>query len=331
MNKLLKGLAAAAFVIAPAAVQAQETIKLISQPPGGSWYSYGSTFGEIISRSEGDHKINVEVMPRGGGMANPVAVNQGVADLGLVTSNAAVWAREGLGEEFKGRDSKDILTVLGGLQTANTTVIARKAYVDQTGNDSLDKILAADKLPRIAMKPTGSQVPIVANYMFEALGTSLEELRGKGAIIQVETAQIAQMLRDGTADVYIENSPVGQATMTETTLTSEMVFLTIPETVLAHMEGLGMPRGTMPAGSYRGQDADYVNPTSPTLLIANRNLDEGIVYQVTKALVEARDEIAEAYAPLSGWSPEAGAQPNQAVLELHPGAQRYYREQGWIQ
>ncbi|SFC25904.1 TAXI family TRAP transporter solute-binding subunit [Tropicimonas isoalkanivorans] len=330
MNKLLKGLAAAAIAAMPVAVQAQETVKLISMPPGGSWYSYGSTFGEIISRSAGELDLNVEVMPRGGGMANPVAVNQGVADLGFVTSNAAVWARDGIGEEFKGRESKDITTVVGGLQTSYTTVVARKAYVDETGNDTLEKVLSAEELPRIAMKPTGSQVPIVANYMFEALGTSLEELRGKGAIVQVETAQIAQMLRDGTADVYVENAPIGQATMTETTLTSDMVFLPVGETVLSHMETLGMPTGTMPAGSYKGLETDYVNPTSPTLLIANRNVDEDAIYQVTKSLVESRDEIAETYAPLSGWDPQAGAQPNQAVLELHPGAARYYREQGWI-
>ncbi|MCB1775898.1 MAG: TAXI family TRAP transporter solute-binding subunit [Candidatus Competibacteraceae bacterium] len=330
MNKFLKGLMVAAFVIAPVAVQAQQTIKLISMPPGGSWYSYGSTFGEIISKSKGDLKLEVEVLPRGGGMANPVAVNRGLADLGFVTSNAAVWARDGIGEEFKERKSEDITTVVGGLQISYTTVVARKAYVDQTGNDTLEKVIAADKPPRIAMKPTGSQVPIIANYMFEALGTSLEELRKKGAIIQVETAQIAQMLRDGTADVYIENSPIGQATMTEATLTSAMVFLPISETVLKHMEKLGMPRGTMPAGSYQGLDTGYINPTSPTLLIANRNKSEDVIYQVTKALVEARDEIAKTYAPLAGWDPKAGAQPDQAILELHPGAARYYREQGWI-
>ncbi len=331
MKTLFKTLAVATFAITAISAQADETVKLISQPPGGSWYSYGSTFGEIITRSEGELKINVEVLPRGGGMANPVAVNQGIADFGLVTSNAAVWARDGLGEEFKGRDSKDIRTVLGGLQTAYTTVVARKAYVDATGNDTLEKVLKADKLPRIAMKPTGSQVPIVANYMFEGLGTSLEELRGKNAIIQVETAQIAQMLRDGTADIYIENSPIGQATMTEATLTNDMVFLPISETVLAHMEARGMPRGDMPAGAYKGLETAYTNPTSPTLLITNVNVSEDVVYQVTKALVEASDEIGKTYAPLSGWVPEKGAQPHQAVLELHPGAARYYREQGWIE
>lgn len=331
MNTLFKALAVATFAITTVGAQAEETVKLISQPPGGSWYSYGSTFGEIISRADGEPKINVEVMPRGGGMANPIAVNQGVADVGIVTSNAAVWARDGLGDEFKGRESKDIRTAIGGLQTAYTTVVARKAYVDETGNDTFDKIVTAEKPPRIALKPTGSQVPIVANYMFEALGTNLEELRGKNAIIQVETAQIAQMLRDGTADVYIENAPIGQATMTEATLTNDMVFLPISETVLAYMEKRGMPRGEMPAGSYKGLDADYTNPTSPTLLIVNKALSDDVVYKITKALVDARDDIAKTYAPLDKWNPEAGAQPNQAVLELHPGAARYYREQGWIE
>jgi len=330
MNKLLGALAAVVFMFSPVAAQTQKTINFITQPPGGSWYSYGSTFAEIIASSDGPFDIHVEVLPRGGGMANPVAVNQGVADIGFVSTNGAVWARDGIGKEFKGRESTNITAIAGGLQITYTTAIARKAYVEQTGNDSFDKLLAAKNLPRMVMKPTGSQVPLIADFMFQARGTSLEALRGKGAIVQVEVAQISQMLRDGTVDVYIENAPLGQASMTEVTLTSDMVFLPMSDTVLTHMNKLGLPTGTLPAGSYNGLDFDYVNPTSPTILIANRNLDENLVYEITRALVENREKIAKAYSALATWDPQAGAQLNQTAIALHPGAARYYRERGWI-
>lgn len=333
MKRLFKSLAlGAAVALAPLSASADEvSITLISQAPGGSWYSYGSTFGEIISDSSGEHRISVEVLPRGGGMTNPVAVNTGAADLGFATANAAVWAREGIGEEFEGRPSRDIRAVIGGLQIGHTMIAARKAYIERSGNDTFEKMLNASSLPRIVMKPAGSQVPLLADYMFEAMGTSLEELREKGAITQISTAQIAQMVRDGTADVYIENAPIGQATMTEATLTTDMVFVPFPQNVLDYMEELGAPPGAMPTGGYRGLTEDYINPTTPTILITHKDVPDEVVYQITKALVEARDKIAEAYPALAEWNPEAGAQPGQAVLELHPGAARYYREQGWIQ
>lgn len=337
MNAILKSdafkgaIMAAALTLAPLHAMADPVaLKLISQEPGGSWYSYGSTFGNIISGSKGKNTLSVEVLPRGGGMTNPVAVNNKAADLGFVSSSAAVWARDGIGEEFKGRASKDIRAVVGGLQLTYTTVAARKAYVDGSGLKTFDEMVAAAKPPRFVLKPPGSQVPILANYMFEALGTSLEGMRKRGAITQISTAQIAQMMRDGTADVYIENAPTGQATMTEVTLTNDIVFVPVSQKVLDFMTKLGAPGGVMPTGAYKGLQAGYVASMTPTILITNAGVSDDVIYQVTKALVENREAIAKAFPALAHWDPKAGAQPDQAVIELHPGAARYYREQGWI-
>lgn len=324
--------AAATLSVMPLAVFADPVqLRLISQEPGGSWYSYGSTFGEIIEASEGEHQISVEVLPRGGGMTNPVAVSQGAADLGFVSAAAAVWARDGIGEEFEGREASNARAILGGLQLAYTTIAARRDYVERSGLTTFDEMVASDNPPRIVLKPAGSQVPIMANYMFEALDSSLEDMRGRGAITQISTAQIAQMLRDATADVYIENAPVGQATMSEVTLTTPMVFVPASQQVLDHMAQLGAPAFEMPAGSYPGQDEPYLTSMSPTILIANADMDEEVAYQLTRALVEQQERIAETFPALAEWDPEAGAQPDQAVIELHPGAARYYRERGWIE
>ncbi|MBM3604149.1 MAG: TAXI family TRAP transporter solute-binding subunit [Alphaproteobacteria bacterium] len=307
------------------------SVSLITQEPGGGWYSYGSTFGEIMEASEGDHQISVDVLPRGGGMTNPVAVSQGAADFGFVSASAAVWARDGIGEEFEGREANNARAVLGGLQLAYTTIAARRDYVERSGLTTFDEMVASDNPPRFVLKPAGSQVPILANYMFEALGSSLEDMRSRGAITQISTAQIAQMLRDATADVYIENAPVGQATMAEVTMTTPMVFVPASQTVLDHMAGLGAPQADMPEGSYPGQEGAYTTSMTPTILIANADLDEGVVYQVTRSLVEQQERIAAAFPALAAWDPQAGAKPDQAVIELHPGAARYYRERGWIE
>jgi len=323
--------AAATAMLVQASAAQEASVTLITMPPGGSWYSFGSTFGEIISKSVGDMKISAEVLPRGGGMSNPVAVSDGLADFGFVQANAAVWARDGIGEDYADRKSPNIRAVIGGLQIAHLTITARKEYVERTGQTTLEAMLKGPDYPRIVLKPQGSQVPLMADYVFAALGTSLEEMRERGAITQVSSSQMAQMVRDGTADVYIEGAPVGQATMSEVTLTTDMVFIPFPQVVLDRMTELGAPAGDMPAGSYRGQDGPYRNPTSATILIANADVPEEVVYQATKALVERQQDVADAFPALKYWDPQAGAQSDQAVIELHPGAARYYRERGWIQ
>lgn len=306
-----------------------EQVKLVSQEPGGSWYSYGSTFGKLITDAT-NKEITVDVLPRGGGLTNPMVVDRKQADFGFTTSNAAVWARDGLGEAYKGRESKNIRAVIGDLQIGYTFVMARKDWVEKTGNDTLEKILDPASKARIGMKPTGSQVPLLADYIFQSLDTSLEALRKEGRITQVGGGQIAQMVRDNAIDVYIENSPAGQATVTEITLTTDMVFIPFPEKVLADMEQKGAPRGTMPANTFKGQDQDYVNPISPTIFITNKDVSDDVVYKVTKALVENEEKIKQNHAPFKSWDPEKGAQIEATMIELHPGAARYYREKGWI-
>ena len=52
---------------------------------------------------------------------------------------------------------------------------------------------------------------------------------------------------------------------------------------------------------------------------------------VTKILNENRDALVEQFASFSGWDPATCWQPEKiAGLPLHPGAERYYREAGYI-
>ncbi|MFG6666819.1 TAXI family TRAP transporter solute-binding subunit [Halomonas sp. HNIBRBA4712] len=331
IRKSLKALLASTLLLPMTAVAQDATVRIISQDPGTGWYAYGSAVGDIIKKSQGELDLNADVLPRGGGMMNPLAVGQGAADLGFATANAALWARDGIGEEFEGRAAGNLRTLVGGLQAAYTTVVARRAYVERTGLETFEEMVNADNPPRFVLKPTGSQVPILADHMFEALGTSLDEMRDQGAINQISTAQIAQMMRDGTADVYIENAPLGQATMQELALTTDLFFAPMSDDILDHMTEVGVPRITLPDGSYEGMDGDYATSNTPTILIVSADMDDDIAYQVTRAMVEARDQLADSFPPLAGWDPEAGAQADQAVLELHPGAARYYRERGWIE
>ena len=94
---------------------------------------------------------------------------------------------------------------------------------------------------------------------------------------------------------------------------------------------LGFDLITIPANSFSGQTEELHLPGSPDCLFANTELDEDTVYMVTKILNENRDYLVEQFASLSGWDPETCWEPEKiAGLELHPGAERYYKEAGYI-
>jgi TRAP-type uncharacterized transport system substrate-binding protein len=217
------------------------------------------------------------------------------------------------------------------MQAAYTMVIARKAYVESSGLKTLADMLKAPTAPRIGLKPTGSQAPIIADMLFKAeAGLTLADLRAKGVITQAAHGQLTSMFADGRLDVYVENAPAGTATVTEMTLTNEMVSIPISQTALAALAKLGLPTCDMPKDTFRGQSAAYPNPVSATILIANAQTPEKTVYDVIKTLVDHRDFIGAQHAALKYSDPKAGCQPENAVLALHPGAARLCKELGYI-
>ncbi|MDH2926051.1 TAXI family TRAP transporter solute-binding subunit [Lonepinella koalarum] len=310
-----------------ASVSANVESSLISQPPGNGWYTYATTFSRLIPEAT-NNEFKLKVIPRGGGMTNPVVVNDAKADFGFATSNAIVWARDGITELYEGKPNKDLRLIFDGMQEGHTIVVARKSWVESTGNDSLEKIVNADKVV-IATKPTGSQVPIIVDFIFKSLGTDFETMKAKGKVVQISSGQASQMLRDNTIDVYIDNVPAMHPNLTEITLTNDMVYIPYPQKVLDDLAKLGLPTGTMPADTYRGQTADYINPVSATVFVTHAKEDENTVYQVTKALVENQAKLKETHPPLAFWKPEDIVK-NAGIFELHPGAAKYFREQGWI-
>jgi TRAP transporter TAXI family solute receptor len=330
MNKIRFGSLAAGFALMVAGSMASaETIKIGTQEPGGSFYSAGVTFAKLIDENKAAG-LTTEIIPRGGAFGNPTAVNKGVAQFGFTTSNTTAWARDGLAEVYKGVKADKIRTVTGSMQNAYTMIIARKAYVESSGLKTLDDMLKAPKLPRIGMKPTGSQVPIIADMVFKTMGTSLADLRAKGAITQASSGQITGMIADGRLDIYIENAPAGQATVTEMTLTNDMVFIPLGEKTLTALAKEGLPTGVMPKNTFKGQTADYQNPVSATVFITSSDVPEKVVYDVLKTLVDNRSYIVAQQAAFKMWDPAAGCQPVNAVLALHPGAEKFCKERGFL-
>jgi len=320
--------ASCAILIGLSAANA-ETIKIAAEEAGGGWYSYSATFTKIIEKSTGG-KIDVEIIPRGGGIANPPVVDRHIADFGFSTSNATAWARDGLQTVYKGKKHPNVRAVIGGLQFAYTIVMARADYVKKTGLKTLDDMMSADDLPQVGMEPTGSQVPVIADFIFDSMGTSLKELRAKKTLTQVSSSQLAQLIRDGGIDLYFENVPAGQATVTEVTLTNDIFYVPMSDKVLADLAKVGLPTGYMPKGTFKGQTEDYKTALSATVFIVNKDVPEETVYQVTKALVENAETLQAEHGALKAWDPKVGCQPEQTIVDLHPGAARYYRERGWI-
>jgi TRAP transporter TAXI family solute receptor len=161
------------------------------------------------------------------------------------------------------------------------------------------------------------------------MGKSLDDYQSAGKLIQIQPSQIGEMMRDGRVDVYFECTTLNHPSVTEIALTNDLVFLPLPDKVIQDMKAIGMTPIVMKAGGYRGLDADYPSSATGNNIIAFKDAPEEAVYQLTRAIIERRAEFVEDNPQLRTWDP-VNDRGTGTTVPLHPGAERYYREIGWI-
>ena len=305
-------------------------LTIIAQQPGSSFYSYATTMSKLFSEAlpEGS---SVNIVPRGGSVANPTVLNAGKGDIAFGLSYTAKLAYSGDENVYAGRGAHENITgVTGGMHMSYTYVLARRDYVEETGLSSLEEMLASDDVPRIAMKPQGSIVLPIAENILSAYGWSLDKLRDANKLTQGRPSQISEMLRDNRVDVYFENAPTNHAGVTEVKLTNDMVFLPISEEASNLLVKNGMTAQTVPAGTYRGMDQDYVTTATGMVIMAHKDTPVDTVYEFIKAIVEGRDRLVAENAALSHWDPKTTIGIEYTAVPLHPGAAKFYEEMGWM-
>ena len=329
--KTIRALASIGGFIAGLAIattaMANEPLRLGAMPLNTWWYVGGGAIANLV-QSKLPAGTTIEVLARGGGIANPVVTNDNKTQIAFSNVATAAWAWMGEEEIYKGKKYQDIRALVGGINPIYMVAMLREDYIKRTGNDTLEKAFA-DKNLRVIMKPAGSSVPPVARMIAQSLGTSIEAIRKDGRLIQVDAAQTTSMLRDGRADLYIETASKGHPAVTEVTLTADMRFVDLPQKTLDALSKNGLKPAPMPE-YFKGQKGPTKAVDLGTMIIANKTLSDDIAYLVTKTIVENKADLVKAHQAFAEFTPEDAWRPENNAIPLHPGAEKYYRERGWL-
>lgn len=275
----------------------------------------------------------VDVQPTSpGGMGAPYLFADPMVSMAFVNAAPAKWAREEgtLGKEPTGGYS----AIIGGL--------TQVAYINCITNDFLAKYnvssieeIFAQKLPiRIGCSPMGSMDAQGVYLLLECFGVTIEELESWGGSITNQSGSENQAaIQDGKIDFYLDHTSSSSSTMAEIATTCDVTFFSwAPETTKWFIEEKGFQEIHIPANSFNGQEHELVLPGSPDSVFVNDNLSEEVVYQIVKTLSENRDALVETYPSLSGWDVATCMEAGKiGGNPLHPGAEKYYKEMGYIQ
>lgn len=324
----LSALLLAGAIVLPNAAKAED-LKIQAMPLGSSWYVFGATLSKLL-----EHALpagsTIDVVAKGGGVGNVISVSTGKAQIGLANVATAVWAWDGDPIVYKGKKYQGDRSLVGGLNSVWFNAMVSKSFMEKTGQKTLEQILTSGKPVRISMKPPGSTVPVVADMLFASLGTSRETIKKNGGeIIQVAASQLPTLVRDGRTDVYFESTPAGHPAATEAMVTGKVVFLNLPKKSIEYMAKQGLAPSVMPV-IFPNQTEPTQSVDFGTQLIANKNVSDDIAYLITKTVCENKDAMAQAHKAWAHFNPENAWKPENTGIPLHPGAERYYKERGWM-
>jgi hypothetical protein len=321
--------AAAAAAQWPGLALAQSELKFQAMPLGSIWYVFAASFTKHIQPAL-PAGSKIDVVARGGGIGNPILVNEKKADIGFANVCTSVWAMQGEEEIYKGKKYPDIRALLGGLNEVWIVAMLTEEYVKRTGNDTLEKALLSKQPPRVILKPAGSTVPPATRMVFEGVGLTFDKYKAAGGqIMQVDVQQIPEMIRNGRADLYFESVSPGHPATQEVTLTVPMKFVDLPPKSLEILGKNGMKVHPLPQ-SFKGQNGPTKAADFGTNLIVHKDMPDEVAYAITKAVIENRDAIVAEHKAMENFVAKEAWRPENVGIPLHPGAVKYYKEKGWM-
>jgi uncharacterized protein len=313
------------FTWAPAA-PAQQPVNLAfaTLDSGSAWYVYGATIAELLRKTLPPGS-NIDVKPRAGGVGNPRLVAKNETPLGLSFTVTNRWAWEG--KEAYDTKLDNLRALAGGLDTYYLVAVVSKKLPINSLKEMKDK-----KMPvRLVSQPVGSLGEFAARQLLRAEGLTYADLKGwGGSTAHVGYNIIVDSFRDGRVDMLIAVITAKHPSVNEIATSSDVKFLGLDDETIRGLAPLGYTPATMPANTFKGQTEPVKTVGFPTVVITNKELPEAIAYTVTKTIIENKDALVRGHAGLQDFDPATAWQPAKVGLPLHAGAERAYREKGWM-
>lgn len=291
---------------------------------GTAWYIYGATMAELFRKALPPGS-NIDVKPFSGGVGNATLVAKNETPLGLSFTVTNRWAAQGV-EGYKSKHD-NLRGLVGGLDSYYLIAMGAKKLNANSLKDVKDR-----KLPvKLYTLPVGSLGELGAKQLLKEYGISYEDVKSWGGTLTHQGYKIiVDAFKDGRADLLIAVITPKHPSITEIATFTDVKFLDVEPERVKRLEAFGYQHSAMPPDTFKGQSQPVNTVGFPTVLITNAALPEPIAYTVTKTVIDNKEALVRGHAGLADFNPMTSWKPENVGLPLHPGAERAYREKGWI-
>lgn len=276
----------------------------------GNYYAFGSAVSTVINQVTG---ANLTVNSTGGSTENARLLGSGENEFALIQSDVYSYSHNGV-ELFAGESITNYQAITACYPEMVQIVVRKDSGISSVADMAGKNICVGD---------VGSGYEVAARQILGAYGMTYDDINETFA----DQATAKNGVQDGTFDGMFLCSGFPNGNVTELSLTGNIEVLTIDQ------EHLDILLKDYPFYSAFTTESDEYNLGHPVtsvavkcMLVCLDTFSEDEVYTLCKTIYENLDSIQEINSKANYMTLEAAL--DGIPSDLHPGAIKYYEEQG---
>lgn len=305
---------------APQAAAPGKTINInvATATTGGAYYPIGNAIANLWNDKVPGVKASAQAT--NGTPHNIQLMQKGDAEVGFAQSGVVFQAINGAGDYQKTGKQ----THFKGMTHLYPNVmhwVVRK--------DSAIAGLADLKGKKLVPGAQNSATELNSREMLEVLGMDYREKKDVKADY-LDYNQAAEQLKNKQTDAIMIAGGVPTSAVLDVMTAGDGKLLSLPDDYIKQLTAKYpwyFPV-TIPAGSYKGQDAEIKTVAVANMLIVNNNVPDDVVYNLVKAMYDNRDTLVASHSAMKAFTLADGLKGITGVVELHPGAAKFFKEKG---
>ncbi|MBQ3967623.1 MAG: TAXI family TRAP transporter solute-binding subunit [Lachnospiraceae bacterium] len=277
----------------------------------GTYYAFGGILAQYMKNNT---DYSVTAVSTAASKANIQSIGDGDYQMGFTQSDVMSYAWEGSKSFEKDGPCRDF-RVMGALYAETVQLI--------TMDDDIKSVYDL-KGKSVSIGAPGSGVYFNAIDVLDAAGITLDDIYPQYQSFD----DSKEALKDGQIDAAFIVAGAPTSAITELATTNGVDLIPVDgelrEKIMNSCTYYAAQQ--IPAGTYPGQDNDIETITIMATMIVDADLDEEVVYQLTKAIFDHTEEISKEHAKGAELSPVNAT--SVTSVPFHKGAARYFAEKG---
>lgn len=293
-----------------AAAAGTQNLTLATGGTTGTYYAVGGVMSTVLNKKLTNSSLTVT--STGASKANIQLIADGEADLAVVQNDVMHYAATGT-DLFEAEGKYETFSSVCGMYDETIQLVTTDANIKSVKDLAGKTVCVGD---------AGSGTEFNAKQVLAAYGMSFDDITVNNASF----GDSADSLKDGKIDAAFVVAGAPTTAVVDLSTSSQVYVIPVDgaEREALMDEYSFYTETTIPAGTYKGQDADVETVSVRATLIASDELSEDVVYELVKSMFDNQADLVNGHEKFNNLKLEDATKGID--VKFHPGAVKFFAE-----